>query len=509
VKRGRLRASSLLAVALVVSEAGAAAADSPSRAAPPRAAAGPARRAAADPSAKALRRAIDPIVLRPELAAAFWGIEVRSLETGRRLYAFNAERAFRPASTLKLVTTAAALDALGSDSRLRTSVESTGRLDALGRVLGDVYLVGRGDPELSADSGSGRPTAAFEEMADQLRAAGVRRIEGRLIGHEGAFSGDARGSDWTWEDLVWSYGAEVSALSFDDNQVELRLAPGERPGDPAVLDLVPVTPLVTVACEVATVPAGVAEDLRLDREPGTNHVHLSGRLPIGGGWSGRIAVRDPARFAALALAAVLEAKGISISGGIGTSRAPLPAGTRVLAAHESATLAELVRATNKESRNLHAEMLLRLVGLEARGEGSAEKGRDAELEILKRLGVDTSGWALSDGSGLARTNLVTPRGMVALLAAMDRHPEAAAFRASLPVAGVDGTLEKRMRGTAAEGRVLAKTGTLNLANALAGYATTRRGARLAFAAFVNNHARRGPEAVAALDALAAALVEAR
>ena len=209
---------------------------------------------------------------------------------------------------------------------------------------------------------------------------------------------------------------------------------------------------------------------------------------------------DPALCAAKAFLRVLEARGIRVTGGVATSSLPLPPGTRVLAAHESPSMAEMVRVVNKRSQNLHAEMLLRLVGLKARGEGSAQKGHEAVAEMAKRLGVPDEGWGLADGSGLARTGLLTPRGLVALLAAMDRHPAAAAFRDSLPIAGVDGTLEKRMRGTAAERRVVAKTGTLRLANALAGYATTERGERLAFAIVVNNHAGKSREAVAAIDA---------
>ena len=176
---------------------------------------------------------------------------MRSLEdAAATLYARNAEKAFRPASTLKLVTTAAALDAFGPDARIRTTLETAGRLDGLGRILGDVYLVGRGDPNLSARFAPGRPTAAFEEMADALVAAGVRRIEGRLVGHEGAFAGDRRGDDWTWEDLAWGYGAEVSALSFADNLVEVSLKPGERVGDPALLEVVPATRLPAVSSSV-------------------------------------------------------------------------------------------------------------------------------------------------------------------------------------------------------------------------------------------------------------------
>ena len=211
---------------------------------------------------------------------------------------------------------------------------------------------------------------------------------------------------------------------------------------------------------------------------------------------------DPALCAAKVFLDVLEAKGIRVMGGVTASSAPLPAGARVLATHDSPSMAQIVRVVNKRSQNLHAEMLLRLVGLKVEGEGSAEKGHQAVAELAKRLGVPDQGWGLTDGSGLAPSDLLTPRGLVALLVAMDRHPEAAAFRDSLPIAGVDGTLEKRMKGTPAEGRVVAKTGTTGRANALAGYVTTASGERLAFAIVVNNHAGKGREAVAAIDAIA-------
>ena len=473
--------------------------------------------ARADPSSSRLKKAIDAIVSRPELAPASWGIEVRSLSSGRTLYARNAEKALRPASNMKLVTTAAALDAYGPDARLRTTVETAGRLDGLGRVLGDVYLVGRGDPDLSARFAPGRPTAAFEEMADALVAAGVRRIEGGLVGHEGAFTGERRGPDWAWDDFAWGYGAEVSALSFADNLVAASLKPGERVGDPAVLDVSPPFGCVAVSSSVTTSvaatasagPAPTDEEVSLQRPPESNEVRLSGHVPLGGSWTGELSVTDPARCAARVFADVLETKGIRVAGGATTSSEPLPAGTRVLAAHLSPTIAEIVRVVNKVSQNLHAEMLLRLVGLEVKGEGSAAKGHEAVAEFLRRLGVPDEGWALADGSGMSGFDLLTPRGLVALLAAMDRHPCAAAFRDSLPVAGVDGTLETRMKGTPAAGRLVAKTGTMHLARALAGYVTTVRGQRLAFAIVVNNHEGRGREATAAIDDIAISLAAAR
>ena len=461
---------------------------------------------ARDPSPQALKRGIDRILDREVFAPAFWGVEVRDLRSGRVLYERNARKNFKPASTLQLVTTAAVLDAIGPDERLRTTVETAGRLDAFGRVLGDVYLVGRGDPNLSGRFTDGDRTAAFEEMANTLWSAGVRRIEGRLVGHEGLFTGDRRGEDWSWQDLVWWYGAEVSALSFNDNCADLTVTAGERAGDPVRVGREPASAFYRVVSSATTSAAGTPPALTLTRAPGSNEVRLSGTYPIGAEtWEGSAALEDPARYAATVFGEVLAARGIVVSGPVETSSVPLPAGVRVLAAHESPPLLEILKAVNKTSQNLHAEMMLRLLGARRRGAGSADAGREAAAEFLRRVGVEPSAWAMQDGSGLSRSDVLTPHEMVSLLAAMDRHPRAAAFRETLPIAGRDGTLKNRMKGGAADGRVVAKTGTLRQVNALAGYVTARGGSRLAFVAIANHHTAGGSAATTALDEIGALL----
>ena len=454
-----------------------------------------------------LQAAVDRIVDRPVFAGAFWGIEVRSLKTGNVLYARNAGKSMKPASTMKLVTTAAALDAFGPDRRLRTTVETAGRRDAMGRILGDVYLVGRGDPELSGRFADDRTSAGFEELAEALKAAGVRRIEGRLVGHEGLFSGDRRGADWTWGDLVWSYGAEVSALSFNDNEAVLTVSPGERAGDPVGVERYPESRYYSVVSTAVTSPAGSGSDLVLERDFGSNEIRLGGTFPIGEQPEElEVALEDPALYAVTGFAEVLESKGIRVTGRIATSSDPLPAGSRVLAGHDSPPLAEILKGVNKPSQNLHTEMLLRLLGARLKGAGTVEAGHAAVMEFLRRVGVDPRGWALQDGSGLSRSDLVSPHEMVSLLAAMDRHRYAAAFKDSLPVAGVDGTLEHRMRGTPAQGRVVAKTGTIRHVNALDGYTTSRSGERLAFSIMANHHTGDPKDVVSAIDQIVNVLV---
>jgi D-alanyl-D-alanine carboxypeptidase/D-alanyl-D-alanine-endopeptidase (penicillin-binding protein 4) len=454
-----------------------------------------------------LARTIDRAIDQPAFAAATWGIEVRSLKNGKVLYARNARKNMKPASTLKLVTTAAALDAFGPDDRLRTTLETAGRLDGLGRILGDVYFVGRGDPNLSGRFANGRATAAFEELADHLVAAGVRRIEGRLVGHEGLFRGERRGEDWSWGDLVWWYGAEVAALAFNDNCADIRVGPGERVGDPILVDASPVSSYYTVVSTATTAATGAKkDDLILERAAGANLIRISGTLPFGQAPTElNVALEDPARYATTVLSEVLAAKGIRVAGGVVTSAAALPSGLRVLALHDGPPLAEVLKGVNKPSQNLHAEMLLRLLGARLKADGSVEGGQVAVREFLKRIGVEPEEGTLQDGSGLSRSDLLTPHDLVSLLAAMDRHRYAQAFRDSLPIAGVDGSLRNRMKGTPAERRIVAKTGGLRHVAALAGYATTKAGERLAFAIVVNHHTAKGPEVSATIDQLAQAL----
>jgi len=463
--------------------------------------------AAPDPGGSPLQKAIDRVLDRPAFASGFWAVEVRSLRSGRVLYARNAEKNMKPASTAKLVTTAAALDAFGPDDRLRTTVEAAGRLDGMGRILGDVYLVGRGDPNLSGRFTDGRITAAFEDLADALKAQGVRRIEGRLVGHEGFFKGDRRGDDWAWGDLVWWYGAEVSALGFNDNSADLKVTPGERVGDPVLVERNPVSSYYRVVSTATTSPSGMASDLRLDRPLGANLIRISGTYPLGlKPWENSVALEDPARYATTVFAEVLAAKGVAVAGTVETSSDPLPGGLRVLAAHDGAPLAEVLKAVNKPSQNLHAEMLLRLLGARLKGDGTLESGQAVVEDFLLRSGVHPEGWSLQDGSGLSRSDLLSAHEAVSLLAAMDRHRYAAAFRDSLPIAGVDGTLKNRMRGTPAEGHVLAKTGTLRHVNAIGGYATPRAGDRLVFYIVSNHNTVPAADVTGAIDQICNILV---
>lgn len=453
-----------------------------------------------------LEAQIDGILEREVFHPAIVAVDIRDLGSGATLYARNRTTNVKPASTNKLLTTAAILDALGPEARVTTTIETTARVDARGRVLGDVYFVGRGDPNLSSRfDAPGAPTP-FDRMAAELWDAGIRSIEGRLVGHDGLFPGETIGDNWTADDLVWSYGAEISALSAFDNSMDVRIEPGEKVGDPVVITPLPRTPFVDIVNETRTLESTVARAIDVARDLGSRRVRISGGVPVGDSPSiESFAVPEPALFAATLLSEALARRGITVEGTIESSRSDLPKDLRVLASYRGRTLADEIKVVNKESQNLHAEILLRRLGVFSHGTGDLAGSLEARGKILRDLGAHFETAGIYDGSGLSRATILPASAEVELLAAMARHPHAKAFRDSLPIAGVDGSLRRRMKGTAAEGRVFAKTGSIRHVSALAGYIDTVSGRRLVFSMIVNHHTRPSKEATDAMDEICALL----
>lgn len=452
---------------------------------------------------------IEGILRREVFAPAIVAVDIRDLGTGRVLFEKNATVNVKPASTMKLFTTAAILDAEGQAAPPpATTVETAGRFDRLGRILGDVYLVGRGDPNLSDRFEEKGEKSPFDQLARDIRDSGITRIEGRVIGYDGLFTDETIPDAWTADDLVWSYGAEVSALSAFDSSLNLSLEPGEREGDPARLIVQPGTEFMRIENRVVTSAEGTKAKVSLNRPLGSRHVLIEGSVPrLGEAWTGSVATPEPTLFATTLFAEALVRHGVTLRDGALASREPLPPGLRPLASFHGPAVAEQIRVVNKDSQNLHAETLLRRLGLAAFQDASVESSLKAREAFLKAQGVRVADTAMYDGSGLSRSDLVTARAEVDLLVAMARHPLAKAFRDSLPIAGVDGTLKKRMVGTKAQGRVFAKTGSLRHVNALAGYVDAVSGRRFVFSIVVNHHTRPSKEVTEAMDEICALLVD--
>ncbi|MFB3916767.1 MAG: D-alanyl-D-alanine carboxypeptidase/D-alanyl-D-alanine-endopeptidase [Terriglobales bacterium] len=490
---------------------------------------------------KALTARINKILSEPDLARGFWGIKVQSLKTGKALYSRNADKLFTPASNAKLFTTAAAFALIGPDYRFHTTVETAGIVDKYGRLTGDVVLVGRGDPNLSGRTLPYHlrterklpPIRVLEQLADQVVRRGVKFIDGDVIADDTYYAFERYGEGWTQDDLIWEWGAPVSALTINDNVIFVSIMPADRAGQRAFVNITPFPDYYRVDNRILTTPPGAGpRKIYINREPGSNQLTLWGNIPSDDtGASEALAIEDPAAFAAQLFRSLLMQRGVVVYGrsrarhnelaamstfsvtatassGGGDKEAAFPRipPPLVLAGYESPPLGEDLCVINKVSQNLHAELLLRLLGHEKGNAGTIEGGLEVVRGFLAQVGIEKDEFVFYDGSGLSRQDLVTPDAVVTLLAYASHQPWGESFAGTLPVAGVDGSLSERFRHGPAFRRVQAKTGSLGHVNALSGYATNTKGERLVFAIFSNNHNLPSKRALETIDKLVEAIV---
>ncbi len=475
---------------------------------------------------------VSSLINQPEFKSAFWGLQIVSIENNEILFTHNEGKRFLPASGMKLLITAAALDRWGPSYRFQTPVFLEGRLDSRGRALGDLVLLGRGDPNLERrvyqpeehDLPINGPPRFIEGIADQLVKQGIRRVEGNIIADTTLFVDEPYGRNWDHEDLLWRYGAPCSALAVYENIYYVSLSPGEASGDPGWLEVTPRQEKLTVVNGVRTVPRGGKPDIRIGRNRAGARLTVLGGLPQGHPTlTYALSVPEPALNAARLLKFSLERRGVWVSGqprartldplevlqdgelsGVkAQERQSHYLEHRQLSIWRSLPLIESLKILTKTSHNLYAEMLLRGLGAEVSGVGSLETGVEALEDFLAKAGISKEPLNLSDGSGLSRTNLLTPESVVRLLQYMDQHPQAGAFQESLSVAGQDGTLKHRMKGTVAEGRVFAKTGSLKFVSSLSGYVTTLEGGKMAFSIMTNNYQGSAGQVRGTIDAICA------
>jgi serine-type D-Ala-D-Ala carboxypeptidase/endopeptidase (penicillin-binding protein 4) len=445
----------------------------------------------------------------PNLPRGHIGFEFEDAETGEVLAQKGAREFFTPASNAKLFTTAMAIVRLGVTYQFKTAVRTSGHFMPGDTRVPDLIFIGGGDPNLS---GRAIPFSQIEEeakdkrdalsavnrLADQVVAKGVKYIDGDIIGDDTRYPFDPYPDGWTFDDGIWSYGAPVSALSVNDNSVHLTVTPAE----PNALAAITVTPEIgsfIVLNQVIT-DATQGTHVSIARAAGSNELVISGtlgnRAPV---LEEDVAVADPALFAAEALRYSLEERGVAVHG-VARARhrhlkdvpnllqAPrlenAPSGTE-LAAIQSAPISQVVQVVNKVSQNLHAEMLLREVAYATRSVGTLEAGRDERQRFLVEAGLDPTEFALADGSGLARQDLTTPDSVVKLLRYMWNRPERDAWVQSLPVGGVDGTLDRRFKSVKGGQSVHAKTGSLSHVVAMSGYIQSEGGRWIIFSMMAN------------------------
>ena len=493
-----------------------------------------------------LAQRIAAIVADPAVARAHWGIAVTALD-GTPLFGLDEGQFFRPASNAKLFTTAAAMQLLGPQSTVPTEVIADS-VSPQGVIDGDLWLRSDGDANLSGvpfpyvpvagESGvSADPLRAIDDLAAQVAARGVHRIAGNVVADDTQWIWEPYPPSWAIDDMLWDYGAPVSSLSVNDSTIALTIRPGARLGDLATATQSPDVGFYTVNVQAVTAAPKSQTRLHVERAVGSRTVLVTGEIAAGAKDVETLAVIDPPLFAAEALRAALLAKGIAVDG---EPRAAERASTQpesflrqshepiadlpvagepprsvsevcndgcgvTLARRISPTLAQDVLYTLKESQNLHAEQLLRRLGRVYGREASGAQGARVVRQFLLNAGLDGNDFVFYDGSGLSDHDLVTPRATAQLLAFAARQPWFAAWKASLPVGGVDGTLASRFKDAPLKGNVLAKTGTLGESRGLSGYVRCASGREVIVSLFVDNHSPGGSADRTALDRIVAAI----
>jgi serine-type D-Ala-D-Ala carboxypeptidase/endopeptidase (penicillin-binding protein 4) len=464
-----------------------------------------------------LRRSIDSMIAAPQFRNAHWGILIVDPQSGDTLYSHNAGKLFMPASNMKIVTGAVALATLGPDFRFRTTFVARGPVRD-GTLAGDLIVQGRGDPTVS-DAMRGDALAPLREIADSLTARGITRIAGHILPGDDAFPDATLGFGWSWDDLGSSYGSGVDELFLNDGFARIAVRGGARVGDSVTAVALPTReyPVVHVLAATGWPPDTAAATGALPHEalPSSALTALvdsaTGAISVIGfiapNSSDTLEVVFPNQRAAYlaGLREALASRGIVVDEAPSATIARAPAVALVpgggqsanhgsaysppldtLFAFDSPPLRDILRAMEKPSQNQIAEILLKTIALERTHVGSADSGRRVVENQLLSWGADSSGFVIRDGSGLSRYNYLSPETIVRTLAAIRQDTAFSVFYNALPIAGVDGTIKLRMRGTPAQGNVHAKTGFIANARSLSGYVTTADGRVLVFSALCNN-----------------------
>jgi len=472
---------------------------------------------AQSPSLSRLKTAIQQLQKDPDLRAASWGVAVIDVQDGRTLAQFDAQRGLSTASTMKAITTATALEILGADHKFTTRLTYDGSIKE-GVLVGNVYIEGGGDPSLGSDrfGESYDLPHVLTAWVNALKEKGIERINGAIIGDASYFTSQLVPAKWTWEDIGNYYGAGAGGLNIHENLYELHFRSG-RPGTlTEILRTHPPMEDLNFVNEVAAGPSGSGDNGYIYGVPYTQLRYVRGTIPPNRNlFAIKGSLSDPSLSCAQWLRAELLSCGIPVQGEATTLRQlwaedELPHTQRnTLHTRQSPPLIEILEATNMKSVNLFAEVLAKEIAIARGRKGSTEAGLEEIEAYWQGRGVNLQGIILRDGSGLSPNNAVAPLHMARILATIRKGPNGDTFKTTLPVAGRSGSLKGMLKGTAAEGRLSAKSGYISGVRSYAGYVTLPSGQEVAFAMIANNYACGAGAMRRKLEKLMAALAEGR
>ena len=441
-----------------------------------------------------LSSAINTIINHPQFSRVRWGILIKPLSSEKILYSQDSQKYFIPASNMKLFTTAAALQQLGADFRIRTSIYDDGN--------GVLRVVGRGDPSFK--------NAQLTILSKQLYQQEIRQIN-QLIADDSYFQGEVVNSSWEWEDIQADYGAPVNSLIVNENASTLTSLP-QTIGEPLKLKWTEPTEAYRWKIEnnSVTTEADKPGFVQVNRDLKGQIIRINGQLAINSQPEiTGLAVFDPVANFIRQFRQNLSRQGITVKETV-IKNLSQNKQEKEIAAVESPPLSELLLETNVNSNNLYAEALLRSLAIKKpaeKNQNTADVGLQVVRETLTQLGVAPAGYVIVDGSGLSRKNLTTPAALVQLLQGIDKSPQAAVFRASLPISGVKGSLKNRFLNTAAAGIVQAKTGSMTGISTLSGYINAPDYEPLVFSIMVNQSEQPGKVMRTAIDEIVVLLSE--